>query len=50
MERLDESVRRILKVKIKNGLFDEISSPVQNYSTKERLERHRLLINQLNSQ
>ncbi len=49
-ERLDESVIRILKVKIDNGLFDRNAASETGYDLKVRSERHQLLTNSLNSQ
>jgi len=49
-ERLEDSVRRILKVKMDNRLFDEKNGSSLEYNTKVRNERHTRLLNLLNSQ
>ena len=49
-ERLDESIRRILKVKIDNGLFEINEQLDPDSQIKNKMERHTSITNRLSAQ
>ncbi|QEN07151.1 glycoside hydrolase family 3 protein [Oceanispirochaeta crateris] len=49
-ERLDESLRRILKIKLNNGLFDKTVQSLTDSQNMNKSDRHTLITNRLNTQ